>query len=202
MTAVLVALVLSCGTERWPVKVMQDEDGQKVFQVWSEKRVRQTSISQLIAMKAPIYDEANPRADPVELTVWGVDALVLAAKQENDEDYHVVIADPANPTRTMIAEIPSPDCLSSTYGPARDAILQARQAFQKLFGRMQPRLRKLKTPLRVMIEGPGFFDKKHGQDGLAPNGVEIHPVLAIRADPLEGAVKKNGAREPPGRRLP
>ncbi len=31
----------------------------------------------------------------------------------------------------------------------------------------------------ITVVGPAFFDFLHGQDGLAPNGIEIHPVLAI-----------------------
>jgi hypothetical protein len=32
-----------------------------------------------------------------------------------------------------------------------------------------------------METGVGFFDKKHGQRGIAPNGVELHPVLSFRS---------------------
>ena len=27
------------------------------------------------------------------------------------------------------------------------------------------------------IDGVGFFDRLHGQAGVAPNGIELHPVL-------------------------
>jgi hypothetical protein len=29
----------------------------------------------------------------------------------------------------------------------------------------------------VTIVGIGFWDEKHGQTGVAPNGIELHPVL-------------------------
>ena len=32
------------------------------------------------------------------------------------------------------------------------------------------------------LTGIGFFDVIHGQSGVAPNGIELHPV--IRADAL------------------
>jgi len=32
----------------------------------------------------------------------------------------------------------------------------------------------------VKINGCGFFDFLHGQTGVAPNGIEIHPVLDIQ----------------------
>ena len=31
----------------------------------------------------------------------------------------------------------------------------------------------------VTVTGVGFFDVLHGQTGVAPNGIELHPVLAI-----------------------
>ena len=30
---------------------------------------------------------------------------------------------------------------------------------------------------RATIRGVGFFDFLHGQTGVAPNGIELHPVL-------------------------
>jgi hypothetical protein len=36
------------------------------------------------------------------------------------------------------------------------------------------------TPIKARLTGPGFFDKVHGQMGVAQlNGVELHPVLEI-----------------------
>ena len=37
------------------------------------------------------------------------------------------------------------------------------------------------TPLRgtATITGVGFFDYYHGQTGVAPNAIELHPVLGF-----------------------
>ena len=35
------------------------------------------------------------------------------------------------------------------------------------------------TPVSVTIRGVGFFDRIHGQMGVAPNGIELHPVLDL-----------------------
>jgi len=33
---------------------------------------------------------------------------------------------------------------------------------------------------RVKVQaGVGFFDRRHGQTGAAPNSIELHPVLQI-----------------------
>jgi len=34
----------------------------------------------------------------------------------------------------------------------------------------------------VQIKGVGMFDFLHGQTGVAPNGIELHPVLDIKFD--------------------
>jgi hypothetical protein len=31
------------------------------------------------------------------------------------------------------------------------------------------------------VSGVGFFDFRHGQRGVAPNAIEVHPVLGFRA---------------------
>ena len=35
------------------------------------------------------------------------------------------------------------------------------------------------TNRRVVVRGIGFFDRLHGQTGMAPNGLELHPVVGI-----------------------
>jgi hypothetical protein len=39
---------------------------------------------------------------------------------------------------------------------------------------------KLTVPVSIAICGIAFFDFKHGQDGVAPNAIELHPVLGFR----------------------
>jgi len=33
---------------------------------------------------------------------------------------------------------------------------------------------------RAVVTGVAFFDFKHGQTGVAPNGIELHPILGFR----------------------
>jgi hypothetical protein len=33
--------------------------------------------------------------------------------------------------------------------------------------------------MTISLVGAGFFDVPHGQTGVAPNAIEIHPVLGI-----------------------
>ncbi len=41
------------------------------------------------------------------------------------------------------------------------------------------RFTKLKG--RATVTGVGFFDIPHGQTGIAPNAIELHPVLKFTA---------------------
>jgi hypothetical protein len=36
------------------------------------------------------------------------------------------------------------------------------------------------TNRKVVVRGIGFFDFFHGQTGMAPNDLELHPVVALR----------------------
>src|SRR5207237_10583783 len=38
----------------------------------------------------------------------------------------------------------------------------------------------------VRVTGVGFWDDNHGQRGVAPNAIELHPVLGISFDPGAG----------------
>jgi hypothetical protein len=35
------------------------------------------------------------------------------------------------------------------------------------------------THVHILITGVGFFDLQHGQSGVAPNAIELHPVLNV-----------------------
>lgn len=50
------------------------------------------------------------RAAPVERTTYRVRASLVSMKVEDDEDVHLVIADPRYPLETMIVEFPAAPC--------------------------------------------------------------------------------------------
>ncbi len=159
-----------CGVERWSVKVGMDPDARLVDQ----RTAVPTNIVQLRALSAPASPPLNSRVKPVETTVWSLDAILLRYKQEDDSDYHLVLADTGG--RTMIAEIPSPMCVgpSSPFLPAMRAV---RTAFTAAF---HPTISFQRVNVKVHVTGVGFFDFKHGQSGVAPNAIELHPILSIQ----------------------
>src|SRR5262249_26860858 len=115
----------------------------------------------------------NARVVPTETTVYVVNGTMTLYKKETDVDYHIVVQD--NTGHTMIAEIPSPACVgvSSPFAPS---VANARAKFD---ARLTATTSFQTANLPVQIRGVGFFDFIHGQTGVAPNGIELHPVLDI-----------------------
>jgi hypothetical protein len=75
----------------------------------------------------------------------------------------------------MIIELPASNCVGagSPFGPG---IAHARSQFDARFTATTS-MKTTSTP--VTITGVGFWDFLHGQTGVAPNGIEVHPVLDI-----------------------
>lgn len=161
-----------CGKERWPVKTLQDPDTRLIVMAPIT-----TTVHALREPKQP----ANLRTiDPSirldqEKQVYTVHALLIGFKKEGDSDYHLVLADPVDRSKTMIAEIPAPTCANKKYAAQ---FIAAAKLIESL-GHASPKLRTLAKPVPVTVTGIFFFDFIHGQTGVAPNGGEIHPVLKI-----------------------
>jgi hypothetical protein len=168
----------ACGTERWAVKTLRDAGVSDI-----NRTSKSATVRELGALDAPsqasLSHDGDTRFGPVEITTYRVKALLLGYRLEDDEDLHLVLADPNNPTKTMIAEIPASDCVRD---PAFGAKLQKmRNTIVARFGFPGVHTNRLPHPVLASIRGVGFFDITHStpQDGVAPNDIEIHPVLGI-----------------------
>jgi hypothetical protein len=53
--------------------------------------------------------------------------------------------------------------------------------FEAACGGTPPRSTFAEYTGTATITGVGFFDKKHGQRGVADNGIELHPLLAFKS---------------------
>jgi hypothetical protein len=132
---------------------------------------RATTIATLVALAAA--GGGTSRESPTETTVWELkDVTMTLIKLEMDSDYHIVLSDG---TRTMIVEVPYPDCASAS--PWSCFISRARAEVDAKLGAISA------SPsypgLTVTVRGVGFFDYLHSQTGVAPNAIELHPVLQI-----------------------
>ena len=164
-----VILATGCGVERWPVKTGTDADRAKV----KVSTLVETTISYLRSRPKPAHYPTSNRIAPVELTRYHETATLTQYKIEADGDIHLVVKDSAG--RSMIAEIPNPSCVGSS-SPFRTRIATARTNFQNQLHATTSWKHVSRT---VRLDGVGFFDVLHGQTGVAPNGIELHPILGI-----------------------
>ncbi|HEY6972070.1 MAG TPA: Ig-like domain-containing protein [Candidatus Angelobacter sp.] len=162
-----------CGVERWSVKTGTDPDAGLV----NLNSSTPTTIAAMRALTAPNPIPSNNRVAPTETTVWVINATLTLYKLENDSDYHLVIQDASG--NTMITEIPSPSCVGST-SPFLPSIQNARAKFD---AQLTATTSFQTANIPVQVVGVGMFDFLHGQTGVAPNGIELHPILDIIFNP-------------------
>ena len=140
----------ACGVERWTVKTLQDRP--KLL------RPRKTTIHYLITRPAPPH--LPDRRLPFERHVFTVLAPVVLVRPEDDSDLHLVLRQGGN---HMIAEAPSPGCDRHATTTRRRQMRVARS--------------HVRLCARARVTGVAFFDFDHGQTGVAPNAIELHPIL-------------------------
>lgn len=162
----------ACGIERWHVKTGTDPQAGSV----DLAAERLTTVAALASLPAPVMLPSDARIAPVETTVYRVIATLVEYKMEADSDYHLVLSEAG---QTMIAEIPDPACVGRA-SPLLPGIELARTEFDAQY-RTAPIWQR--AGVMVTVTGVGFFDSIHGQTGVAPNGVELHPVLSIEFGP-------------------
>jgi hypothetical protein len=162
---------VGCGVERWAVKTLADPAGRRL-----SLSPKPTTIRALRKKQVPGYVGLR-RSRGVERTTFRVRASLVEMKLEDDSDIHLVIADPSNRRATMIAELPNPSCTVGASLKARAKMRQARKAFTAACGSPSTSFKRLSGT--ATVSGVGFFDQIHGQKGVAPNGIELHPVVSF-----------------------
>jgi Bacterial Ig domain len=163
----------ACGVERWSVKTGTDADAGLI-------NLSSTSPNTILTMRgwtAPNPIPPNNRVAPYETTVWVLNATLTQYKLETDQDYHLILSDASG--NTMIAEIPDPACVGSG-SPLAAGVSNARAEFDAKFTATSS-FQTANVPVR--ITGVGMFDFLHGQTGVAPNGIELHPVIDVVFNP-------------------
>ena len=162
----------SCGVERWSIKTLQDPAG-RALNLSAYKTTTVSALRSQPVKRGP----GGSRGAGVESTVFKLRARLVEAKLESDSDIHLVIRDLAS-NGTMIVEFPLVTCASSATAGAKTRMKNARSAFVAACG--MPSDTSFE-PLqgKATIRGVGFFDFLHGQSGVAPNGIELHPVLKL-----------------------
>jgi len=165
-----------CGTERWRIKTIFDNDARRInFQP------RHISVSELVSLPAP--EVLSDQRSDAEKQVYSVEAVLLGWKQETgqhgDRDFHLVLADPNDVTRTMIAEVPSAECQGACSSAQAQHYAEVRQVLTAQLAEPQAHFRRFTPAWVVRVEGVGFFDIFHQQIGVAENCMELHPLLKV-----------------------
>jgi len=152
----------------WIFKIGTDVDARKV----SLDPVP-TTIDTLIALPHVDRPPNDRRIAPVELTTWVLrDVELRQFQRAPDGDVHMVIADEHG--HTMIIEAAPPFCCDED-SPWRKQIV----AVRKIVDAEIPMALLGFHRRTISIAGPGYYDFLHAQIGVAPNAIELHPILAI-----------------------
>lgn len=166
-----------CGTERWRIKTVFDSGAAHI-----DFAPRHTTVTELTAMHPPSRLEEEERSGAEE-HVYSVEAVLLGWKAETlshgDHDFHLVLADPNDLTRTMIAEVPAAECEGACSSLQREKFEQVRQVLTARLAEPEAHFRRFMPAWIVRVEGVGFFDVFHGQIGVAENCMELHPLLKV-----------------------
>lgn len=165
-----------CGAERWKVKSLTDG----WIEYLDETEVPKT-INWLRTRTRPSSLPNSHRLIGIETMTFRVRGVVLSFKKEDDQDFHVVIAQSNNHSRTIIIEFKDPQCTEVCSSEFKDQIVQARNDFIAKFGTPTTSFTELDDPVLIEVVGVGFFDRMHGQRGRAlPSGIELHPIISFK----------------------
>jgi hypothetical protein len=149
-----------CGVERWTVKTLQDRP--------RLLPLRTVPLRYLVTRPAPGYLPSTRL--PFERHIYRVIAAVTLIRHEDDDDFHLVLRDHG---QTMIAETPALGCTTRATPLRRRQMQRARNA--------------VRLCARAAVTGVAFFDFDHGQTGVAPNAIELHPRARVSLpDELDG----------------
>jgi len=171
------SLAVKCGKARWDVKTLADADANDV-----RLRPIKAGVADLAALPPPLHvGDKLPRQtgfNGVEFHTFRATADLVGWKRSpDDNDVHLVIAGPAT-GKTMIVELPLEDCIPSTTSAAlRKRMVRARGKLMDACKSVSFTTKLKPLTGSATITGVGFFDKNHGQDGVADNAIELHPVL-------------------------
>jgi hypothetical protein len=143
---------LLCGSDRWTVKTLQDRP--------QLRPARATTVARLDRVRKPGRYPVTRL--PFEHNVFTVKATVYSIHLEGDGDYHVLLS---QGSAHLISEAPSGACTARADARLQHAMRVARS--------------RVRVCALAKVTGVAFFDPIHGQDGVAPNGIELHPILGF-----------------------
>lgn len=163
---------LSCGVERWAVKTLSDVNAAQV----NLNAVRPVSIKNLNLEPAHCSGLPNARTFAQEFVLYEITGRITVARAEDDHDYHIALADPADPSYTIVTEVADPNCNGAIQSAFRGLIMKANADLTALIaGRSIGSI----VGSTVRVRGVGFYDFNHGQTGRSQSCMELHPLTSV-----------------------
>lgn len=171
--------------QRWAVRTASDPEAQSI-----DTAPKSVTLEELIDFKRPRElplsglsgERGNHRYPSVETSVYVLEARLIAYRLIMSGDFRLILEGGAG--KTMLAAIPKDDPEHvSPDSPFSQQIAAARAAFRRHFNVRRSNEEQqsgwVAVDARVRVTGVGYFADLHRQKGVAPNGIEIHPVVGI-----------------------
>jgi hypothetical protein len=156
------------GTERWGQKVLIDTATRSIN--WTPDTITVSHFDTLTTYPPNSY---APRTAPIEFRTFSIVCHIIEQRIETDADFHLIMYDGAS---TGIAEIPDPVCAQAATSKWVNNYIEARNFASKYIGTGTNYNVNIG---QVIITGVAFVDPPHGQAGVAPNNLELHPVTNL-----------------------
>lgn len=160
---IINAYTQSPGKERWDVKSLNDKNADKIDT--NDLIVSVKALSEIPNL-SKVYKNATRMH--VEMKTFTIICVVKKVIKEDDGDYHLIVSDTGFSNNQMIVEIINPHYANPKY---YSLINQARENL------IYYQRKKQLINNTFKITGVAFFDIPHNQGGVAPNYIELHPVL-------------------------
>ncbi len=167
----------SCGVERWHIKTLDDGDEHLIN--WTPISASVTTLRNVPVPSGYSSSNDTTRYAPYETQAYTVRAVLIGWKTETDHDFHLVIADPNNTSNTMIVEPPDPTCSDACDSGFTNIYSATRTKLTNCFGTPPSSFTNFTNTIVADFTGVPYFDPLHGQTGVAPNGIELHPLLNV-----------------------
>lgn len=154
------------GEERWDVKTLTDTEGRSL----NLNSATPTTIADIADLDVDFNPKHTPERQPMETKLYTIECDIVKVIKEDDEDLHLVLSDDGE---TMVGEIVCPFCDEAAQS-GRKKIYSAVFKFFNPF-----RKKSAYKQHRWSVTGVAFVDFAHGQSGMLPNCVELHPIVDI-----------------------
>src|SRR3989442_9576232 len=111
-----------CGTERWQVKTLSDRRSQVDFVPLV------TTVGELRRQRRRVPHKSTARTTPIEKSTYALQVALRAFRLESTRDITLIVADPRNPSKTLLAAFPDTGCRGAISSGKKRVMKTARAA--------------------------------------------------------------------------